>query len=143
MSSLHKNQGENVYIDVNSPVSTSFGRIPISFQIAEKSGLFQYQGKYLRPIKESDIAERFGHSKEHNSQSFVIQANLPEKIAFRCGGSEYSLEDFAHTLGFSIEDFKISKIASYPLPPLRPPTRNKSQKQPGTRQHQEELPLKH
>ncbi len=76
----------------------------ISERIAEDSGRFKLKGQYLRPI--SGIAELFGHTKEHNQQSFVIKANKPDKPALKIGGSEYSLNEFASKLGFNIEDYR-------------------------------------
>jgi hypothetical protein len=79
---------------------------PISYQIAELEGFKKDAKNFLRPQKNSGIAERFGHTKDHNQQSYVLPANKPQTPAFVCGGSSYSLEQFATTLGYSLDDFQ-------------------------------------
>jgi hypothetical protein len=94
---------------------------------------------FLRPQKNSDIAQRFGHSKDHNQQAFVKPANKPETPAFVCGGSEYTLEQFATTLGYSLDDFKGGE--SQPIP-FTPSSKKQTPSQKFYKQHSKNTPLK-
>jgi hypothetical protein len=94
----------------------------ISYQIAELEGFKKDTNGFLRPQKNSDIAERFGHSKDHNQQAFVKPANKPQTQAFICGGSSYSLEQFASTLGYSLDDFQ-GEVSLSQKPPSSIPSK--------------------
>lgn len=78
----------------------------ISYKIAEKAGFKKDSKGLLRPEKHSEIAEKFGHSKDHNQQAYVKHTNKPETSAFICGGSDYTLAEFASCLGYSLDDFR-------------------------------------
>jgi hypothetical protein len=112
---------------------------PISYQIAELEGFKKDAKNFLRPQKNSDIAERFGHSKDHNQQAFVKPANKPETPAFVCGGTEYTLEQFATTLGYSLDDFKGGE--SQPTL-LTPSSKKQPPPQKFYKQHSKKTPLK-
>lgn len=110
---------------------------PISFKIARLSGLFQEDSKqFLRPRKNSGIAELFGHTKEHNRQAFVKPANKAETEAFVCGGSSYTLGHFASVLGYSLDDFENGTIPS-PVPLKK----NETAPAQFYKQHSKETPL--
>jgi Rad3-related DNA helicase len=112
---------------------------PISYKIAELEGFKKDAKSFLRPQKNSDIAECFGHSKDHNQQAFVKPANKPETPAFVCGGSSYTLLQFATTLGYSLDDFKESE----PQPtPLTPSSKKQPPPQQFYKQHSKKTPLK-
>jgi hypothetical protein len=113
--------------------------LPISYQIAELEGFKKDAKSFLRPQKNSDIAQRFGHSKDHNQQAFVKPANKPETPAFVCGGSEYTLEQFATTLGYSLDDFKGGE--SQPIP-FTPSSKKQTPSQKFYKQHSKNTPLK-
>lgn len=49
----------------------------------------------------------FGHSIEHNGESFVIAANDENNDAIVIGGSRYTLKELAGYCGFNIEDYKL------------------------------------
>jgi hypothetical protein len=113
--------------------------LPISYQIAELEGFKKDAKDFLRPQRNSDIAERFGHSKDHNQQAFVKPANKPETPAFVCGGSSYTLLQFATTLGYSLDDFKGGE--SQPTP-FTPSSKKQPPPQKFYKQHSKKTPLK-
>lgn len=92
--------------------NSSITDTPISCKIAKLSGKFYFNGKYWKPTKHSGIAELFGHSSDHNQQTIVVPAYKPEKVALKVGGSQYSLQEFADALGFSLADFQKKPFSS-------------------------------
>ena len=107
---------------------------PISFLIAERSGLFEWRYDYLRPLPNSGIAEYFNHTKCHNYQSYVLMANKPDSIALIVGGSKYTLSELATCLKVDLpalyEELNCLSFLS-PAPsdsksPLTKPKRTKS-----------------
>lgn len=108
-----------------------------SFQIALDSGRFRLDKNKLRPKNDSGIAEKLGHTKGHNPQSYILPANKPEKDAIICGGERYDLQRLAEVLGVSLDEPQ--KEVKRATPPTRLPKKEKPcERKGGYKQHSRE-----